>query len=79
MEREESDWETFMSPELKDFFGFEIKVGDRLLKPHVQGRSAIIVKCLVTSIENGRIYLDKSKVPIKFPGRCVNLSHLRTI
>ena len=79
MDRERPDWDRFMSEEHKDFFGAEIKLGDRLLKPQVEGRSAVLVRCTVTRIENGKIYLDNSKVAIQYPGRCVNLSYLRTI
>lgn len=78
MERERPDWIRFMSHELMDIFGFEIKIGDRLLKPQMEGRSAILVRCIVTSIQNGKMYLDGSKVPVQFPGRCINISALRT-
>lgn len=77
MERENPDWDRFMSPELKDFFGSEIKLGDQLLKPKIHGRLPMLQRCTVTSIKDGKIYLDQSKVPIRFPGRCVNVSYLR--
>ena len=77
MERERPDWERACSEEHKDFFGNQININDRLLKPEVSGRTPILVRCLVTSIVNGKIYLDGSKNPIKYPGRCVNISALR--
>ncbi len=77
MDREKPDWKRFMSQDLVDMFGFQIKTGDRLLKPQVEGRSAILFRCTVTSIEKGKMYLDNSKVPVQFPGRCVNISALR--
>ena len=77
MDRERPDWDRLSSEELKDFFGNDINVNDRLLKPEVWGRSPILSRCVVTSIVNGKIYLDGSKNPIKFPGRCVNISALR--
>jgi hypothetical protein len=77
MDRERPDWDRFMSHELIDIFGIEIKVGDRLLKPQVESSSAVLVKCVVTTISEGKMYLDGSKVPVQFPGRCVNISALR--
>jgi hypothetical protein len=78
MEREKLHYETLMSPELRDYFGFDINVGDKLAKPESwgSGRSSVFYICIVTSIENDKIYLDKSKVPIKYPGRCINISRL---
>ena len=34
-----------------------------------KGGSTAVVICEVTRLENGRIYLDNSKQPIKFPER----------
>lgn len=63
---------------IKDYFGFEIKVGDRLVRPVVIGSSAPgLERRTVTDIKNGKMYLDNSKVPIQFPERCINISHLR--
>lgn len=78
MDRDKPDWTRLKSSELKDFFGIEIKVGDRIAKATVCGRSPILEMCTVTRIEKERIYLDNSKVPIMFPGRCINISALRT-
>lgn len=79
MDRERPDWDILSWEDHKDFFGNDIKVGDRLLKPEVAGRIPILVRVIVTSITNGKIYLDNSKVPIKYPGRCVNISTLRVM
>lgn len=79
MDRDNPDWKRFMSKELKDIFGSQIDVGDHLLKPTTAGRAAILESCLVTSIKNEKMYLDNSKVPVNFPGRCVNISKLRVM
>lgn len=79
MDRDNPDWKRFMSKELKDIFGSEIHVGDRLLKPTTAGRSAILESCKVTCIKEGKMYLDNSKVPVNFPGRCVNISKIRVM
>lgn len=80
MDREQVDYKVFMSTDLKDFFGFDIKVGDRLLKPEVYGSSSpTLVRCTVTRIDGKKMYLDNSKVAIQYPRRCVNISALRTM
>lgn len=80
MNREKPDYDKFTSKEIKDFFGNEIKVGDRLAKPTVyySSSSPMIIMCTVTSIQDGKIYLDESKIPIQFPSRCINISYLRS-
>ncbi len=77
MDREKPEWNIFTSKEHKDFFRSEIKIGDHLLKPEKFGQSPVFVSCKVTAITEGKIYLDNSKVPIQFPGRCVNISAFR--
>ncbi len=56
---------------MKDMFGKTICVGDVVLKPTMFGRSPFIEERFVSSIENGKIYLDDSKVAIRFPERLV--------
>ena len=80
MDREKFDYDRFENEALEDFFGFPIKVGDKLLKPTIVGsRSPGLCRCTVTEIKMGRIHLDNSKVPLIYPGRCVNVSYLGTM
>lgn len=61
----------FMSTDLKDCFNKPIQVGDLLIKPGTWLDSPSLWFCKVTEIRNGKIYLDNSKVPIQYPGRCM--------
>lgn len=56
---------------MKDKFGVEIKVGDTILKPLILGRSPFIDKRIVREIRDGKLYLDDSKVAIRYPERLV--------
>lgn len=64
--REEGKW---MSQSLRDMRGQEFVVGDKVAKAISSGRSVNLSVCTVTKIENGSMYLDGSKVAIRFPGR----------
>lgn len=56
---------------MKDMFGTIIEVGDIVLKPMLLGRSPFIEKRVVSVIADNKIYLDDSKVAIRFPERLV--------
>lgn len=56
---------------MKDMFGVEIKVGDKVLKPMSLGRSPVIALRTVSSIVGDNLYLDDSKVAIWYPERLV--------
>jgi hypothetical protein len=56
---------------MKDKFGVEIKVGDVVLKPSMWGRSPFIDERIVREIRDGKLYLDDSKVAIRYPERLV--------
>lgn len=64
--RETGNW---MSSSLKDMRGQVFVVGDKVAKAFTSGRSVNLSVCTVTRIENGNMYLDGSKVAIRFPGR----------
>ena len=60
------------STELKDGRGREIKEGDLLIRANRWGSNSPWLEiCTVTSIKNGKIYLDNSQQPIKYPARCL--------
>ena len=55
---------------MKDKLGFAFNVGCRVARAISVGRSSTdLAICTVTRIENGKIYLDDSKVHIRFPER----------
>lgn len=56
---------------IKDQNEKEISLGDYVYKPYTSGRSAYVDLRVVTRIENGKLYLDDSKVPIQCPERLV--------
>lgn len=59
----------WMKTNLKDMLGNEFKVGDKVAKTVTSGRSSNITICDITRIENEKIYLNESKVPIVYPCR----------
>ena len=54
---------------MKDMKGFTFSVGDEVARAVLFGKSPHIGLCKVTRIENGNLYLDDSKQPIRFPER----------
>ncbi len=59
----------WLGTEIKDLRGVEIKLDDRLARAYISGRSPNLSVAIVTRIEDGKIYCDGSKVPLKYPGR----------
>ncbi len=53
----------------KSLNGLEFAVGQKVLRAVTSGRSAFLDECVVTRIENGKMYLDNSKVAIQYPER----------
>lgn len=64
--RLEGKW---MATELKDMLGKPFVVGDKVAKACTSGRAVNLEIGEVTRIEAGRMYMDGSKVAIRFPGR----------
>lgn len=62
-----------------DFLGFPIKIGDHLVRAITYCDSPGLEDRYVTKIDGKKIFLDDSKVPIRFPNRCINISYLRTM
>jgi len=58
---------------LKDMRGTVIKVGDTVIKAEAQNRSPHLTIREVTRIEDGRMWLDGSTVPIVYPSRLIVL------
>lgn len=52
-----------------DMKGFALTEGCTVARAIMSGQSPQLVLCKVTKISEGRIYLDDSKQPIKFPKR----------
>ena len=49
--------------------GIKFKVGQKVLRPVVYGRSPELEVCEVTRVEDGKVYLDGSKVALRILGR----------
>jgi hypothetical protein len=71
--REEGSWG---SRNLEDMRGQSFVVGDRVAKAYQSGRSCNLQVGTVTRIENGKMYMDNSKVAINFPGRLLIVTKL---
>ncbi len=71
--REEGSW---MSTKLVDMRGQAFVVGDKVAKAYQSGRSCNLQVGAVTRIENGKMYMDNSKVAINFPGRLLIVTKL---
>lgn len=54
---------------MKDMKGYAFNIGCKVARATLWGKSPIITICEVTDIKDGRIYLDNSKQPIRFPER----------
>lgn len=64
--RIEGNW---MSHKLVDMLHKQFVVGDKVAKAASFGRSVNLTIGTVTKIEDGKMYLDNSKVAIRYPGR----------
>lgn len=69
MSTQDRKFGSWMSEKLMDMYGRELIVGDKVAKAATSGRAVNISICEVTRIENGKLYLDNSKVPVVYPGR----------
>lgn len=54
---------------MKDMKGFAFNEGCVVARAVLWGKSPMIELCTVTQIKNGKLYLDDSKQPMKFPER----------
>lgn len=64
------------SSEPTDMFGTAFQRSDLVAKATDYPRSGSIEVSRVTRIDRGRIYLCDSTVPVRYPGRLINLSSL---
>ncbi len=62
--------------DLVDMRKNEFVVGDMVVKPEMSGQSASLRIGIVTKIENGKMYLDNSKVAIRYPSRMLIVTKL---
>ena len=62
MDRKDIDWDKIHSKEHKDFYGEDIKVGDRLLKPSYEYGIAVFDHCIVTRIETWKLLTQGKRV-----------------
>ena len=53
-----------------------IDVGDKVVRAFSSGRAVNIEIVEVTKIEEDKIYLNNSKVPVNFPGRLLVVNNL---
>jgi hypothetical protein len=60
---------------MKDLMGFSFTLGCTVARPVLFGKSPVIEICKVTRIENGKLYLDNSKVAMKIPNRLLIIEH----
>lgn len=61
----------WMSTDPTDVFNQEIKLNDQIVRACKSGQAVNIEICTVTRVENEKIYVDFSKVAIRYPGRCM--------
>ena len=54
---------------MKDMKGFTFNVGDEVARPVLYGKSPHIEFCIVTRIQDGKLYLDESKHAMRYPER----------
>lgn len=66
----------WMSTELKDMRGIEFKVGDVVARAQKSGQAVNIEIVDVTRIEDGKLYVNNSKVKVNFPGRLLIVNEL---
>ncbi len=57
---------------MKDLKGYSFTVGCEVVRAVGDG---ILQICEVTNIENGKLYLDYSKVLIRYPNRLLIIEH----
>lgn len=60
----------------KDYFGRELKVGDRVIRSYTSGRSALVEDRQVTKIDGLRVFLDNSHIAIHYPDRLVIINEV---
>lgn len=73
MQRICGDWS---STELNDMLGNLFVVGDKVVKAVSSGHAVNIEIDEVTDIVNDKLYLNNSKVPVRFPGRLLIVTSL---
>ena len=54
---------------MKDMKGFAFTEGCTVIRATLYGKSPRLEECEVTRIEDGKIYLDDSKQPMRYPER----------
>ena len=54
---------------MRDMKGFAFNEGCKVARAVLWGKSPMIEICTVTKINDGKLYLDNSKQPMKFPER----------
>jgi hypothetical protein len=65
-----------MDTDPRDMLGKELAVGDRVAKAATSGRAVNLSIGNVTRVENGKVYLDNSKVAINYPGRLLIINEV---
>jgi hypothetical protein len=60
---------------MKDMHGYGFTLGCKVARPVLYGKSPFIEIAVVTRIENGKLYLNESKQPMKHPERLLITEH----
>lgn len=60
---------------MQDLNGYTFTLGCKVARAVMYGKSPMIDICEVTKIANGKVYLDSSKVAIRFPERLLIVEH----
>lgn len=66
----------WMSTVLKDMNDTKFVLGDRVARATKSGQAVNIKVSTVTRIDNDKLYLDESKVAVRFPGRLLIVTKL---
>lgn len=53
----------------RDMKGYAFNVGCKVIRAVMSGQSPKLAECKVTRIDGDKIYLDNSKIPIRYPKR----------
>jgi len=69
-------YEVRMQNRFDDIRGMPMKVGDRVARAFTAGRAAMLKIATITRIENGKMYLDDSKVALNYPSRLLVVNAL---
>ena len=68
--------ESWSSYNLLDMLGKEFQIGDKVARAYGSGRAMNLQISEVSKMENGKLYLDGSRIAIIYPGRLLIITKL---